>query len=98
MLTTIAPGRVPEHRQFMTTSPVPIPPPPPTSPSLPSARDRLQVPPGLHGWSRAVESALVVNMVWAAVSTGFLFAQSALFEHFGGSTLVASVPDLVDEQ
>ena len=37
-------------------------------------------------------------MVWAAVSTGFLFAQSALFEHFGGSTLVASVPDLVDEQ
>ena len=97
MLTTIAPGRVPEHRGDVDFAG-----PHPTAAShLAVSAVGSGSTPGPAGPPRLVtrgRTALVVNMVWAAVSTGFLFAQSALFEHFGGSTLVASVPDLVDEQ
>src|SRR5215218_2247537 len=90
MPTAIAPGRVPEHRRLMTTSPVPIPSPHP----LPVASWRL--PTGFRGWARLVQAALVVDMLASAVTAGVLFAQRSQLGRFRAGTPIARFTDLAE--
>jgi hypothetical protein len=97
MLTTIAPGFVPEHRRVMTTSPLPIPPAPPSPPfSPPPPAPPLRLPRALRAWARATQIALVACMIVLGVVVGLLLAQRGLLTRLRDDAAATRFSDVLE--